>query len=346
MRSLAALVALAAALEASSDDDPVVAQARRQQCPDTTIPMPCPDRTTPIFALHIPKTGGRSLWTLAERASGQALCEWAPMRFAHYKQSLAYAKNKRRKRNVPPDFGDPDLFEGLVARRAAGLRAAPCLTTYEAGWRATRAFGAAVPAVATMVREPTSWRLSVVDHGRERGRHGGADALLAAGCLAKRGDACGPAAGAPLLLSLTAPTQPLLLTSDGRLPAPDAPSAWTASSLAEAKAHLAASVFGVVDYFPESACLFAYQFGTFGSGAYDAKTCACPRGSRNRWASKARAENVSAAALRALGSLQRGADADFYAYALSLFFDRARAFERATGTRLLCDDDDAHWGDS
>ena len=82
------LVALAAALEASSDDDPVVAQARRQQCPDTTIPMPCPDRTTPIFALHIPKTGGRSLWTLAERASGQALCEWAPMRFAHYKQSL------------------------------------------------------------------------------------------------------------------------------------------------------------------------------------------------------------------------------------------------------------------
>ena len=57
---------------------------------------------------------------------------------------------------------------------------------------------------------------------------------------------------------------------------------------------------------------------------------------------KYRAENVSAAALRALGSLQRGADADFYAYALSLFFDRARAFERATGTRLLCDDDDAH----
>ena len=331
----------------------IVAQSLRWQCSGAAVAMPCPQAAkAPIFALHIPKTGGRSLWTAGEKASGQALCDWAPMRFSHYKQSIAYS-GRRDRRSVPPDFGNTSLFAEVVASRIGDLAKNPCLTTYEAPWGAVAAFGPATPVVMTMVREPTAWRLSVVEHGHERGRHGDADALFDLGCFRRSRHPCDLFKRTPLLLTTIVPTVPLLLSNHGREATWARFSQWPDGgggpwvpdvSLAEAKRHLAASVFGVTEYFEESTCLFAYQFGTYGKSKspYSEATCDCRRRAKttgkNRFASRAHAGNVSKRTLDALEVLARGAEAEFHAYALDLFFGRVRAFERATGTRLVCDD--------
>ena len=72
--------------DASNDIDPATAAliqlAKRVQCPNTDVPMPCPNQTQPgpAFGMHIPKTGGRSMYGLVEQLSGQDLCKWAPLR--------------------------------------------------------------------------------------------------------------------------------------------------------------------------------------------------------------------------------------------------------------------------
>ncbi|KAH8059126.1 rhamnosyl transferase [Aureococcus anophagefferens] len=288
--------------------DRVAALAAATQCAAAAdVPMPCPDpKATPLFAVHVPKTGGRALWTAVERASGQHLCDWAPMRFGHYRSSLGFdAKTSTRSPKGPPDFGDAARFEAAVAGRARDLRKKPCLTTYETSFRSVRAFGDATPAVVTMVREPTAWRRSVVAHGAERGRHGDLDALFAAGCLGA--DSCDLYADAHYLLyGIRRPTQALLLSAEGDYPAVGAPE--PAGSLAEARAHLDGAVFGLTDHFALSECLFQFQF----RGKLAKKDCDC-------------------------GTGRAGDDADYCAYAEALFFSRVRVAENATGVRLVCD---------
>ena len=318
--------------------DRVAALAAATQCAAAAdVPMPCPDpKATPLFAVHVPKTGGRALWTAVERASGQHLCDWAPMRFGHYRSSLGFdAKTSTRSPKGPPDFGDPPRFEAAVAGRARDLRKKPCLTTYETSFRSVRAFGDATPAVVTMVREPTAWRRSVVAHGAERGRHGDLDALFAAGCLGA--DSCDLYADAHYLLyGIRRPTQALLLSAEGDYPAVGAPE--PAGSLAEARAHLDGAVFGLTDHFALSECLFQFQF----RGKLAKKDCDCGTGrvfgsDARTYASAPDAKNASDAALAALDALKAGDDADYYAYAEALFFSRVRVAENATGVRLVCD---------
>ena len=318
--------------------DRVAALAAATQCAAAAdVPMPCPDpKATPLFAVHVPKTGGRALWTAVERASGQHLCDWAPMRFGHYRSSLGFdAKTSKRSKSGPPDFGDAARFEAAVAGRERDLRKKPCLTTYETSFRSVRAFGDATPAVVTMVREPTAWRRSVVAHGAERGRHGDLDALFAAGCLGA--DSCDLYADAHYLLyGIRRPTQALLLSAEGDYPAVGAPE--PAGSLAEARAHLDGAVFGLTDHFALSECLFQFQF----RGKLTKKDCDCGTGrvfgsDAQTYASAPDAKNASDAALAALDALKAGDDADYYAYAEALFFSRVRVAERATGVRLVCD---------
>ncbi|KAH8072902.1 rhamnosyl transferase [Aureococcus anophagefferens] len=318
--------------------DRVAALAAATQCAAAAdVPMPCPDpKATPLFAVHVPKTGGRALWTAVERASGQHLCDWAPMRFGHYRSSLGFdAKTSTRSPKGPPDFGDAARFEAAVAGRARDLRKKPCLTTYETSFRSVRAFGDATPAVVTMVREPTAWRRSVVAHGAERGRHGDLDALFAAGCLGA--DSCDLYADAHYLLyGIRRPTQALLLSAEGDYPAVGAPE--PAGSLAEARAHLDGAVFGLTDHFALSECLFQFQF----RGKLAKKDCDCGTGrvfgsDARTYASAPDAKNASDAALAALDALKAGDDADYYAYAEALFFSRVRVAENATGVRLVCD---------
>ncbi|KAH8069782.1 rhamnosyl transferase [Aureococcus anophagefferens] len=314
--------------------DRVAALAAATQCAAAAdVPMPCPDpKATPLFAVHVPKTGGRGLWTAVERASGQHLCDWAPMRFGHYRSSLGFdAKTSTRSPKGPPDFGDAARFEAAVAGRARDLRKKPCLTTYETSFRSVRAFGDATPAVVTMVREPTAWRRSVVAHGAERGRHGDLDALFAAGCLGA--DSCDLYADAHYLLyGIRRPTQALLLSAEGDYPAVGAPE--PAGSLAEARAHLDGAVFGLTDHFALSECLFQFQF----RGKLAKKDCDC--GTGRVFGSDARtyasAPDAKRSALAALDALKAGDDAD-YAYAEALFFSRVRVAENATGVRLVCD---------
>ena len=346
-----AVMRCVATLDIEVASERIVAQSQKWQCNGVTVAMPCPQAAmAPIFALHIPKTGGRSLWPAIESASGQALCIYAPMRFSQYKQSIAYS-GPRDKRVVPPDFGNTSRFAELVAGRIGDLAKKPCLTTYEAPWGAVAAFGSATPVVVTMVRAPTAWRLSVVEHGHERGRHGDADVLFDLGCFRRSRRPCDLFKRTPLLLLMTVPTVPLLLSNYGRRPSWGSFSQWPDGgggpwvpgvSLAEAKRHLTASVFGFTEYFEESTCLFAYQFGTYGQDPYSEATCDCRHRANttgnHMFASRAHTGSVSKRTLDALEALARGAEAEFHAYALDLFFGRVRAFERATGTRLICDD--------
>ena len=186
-----------------------------------------------------------------------------------------------------------------------------------------RAFGLATPILATMVREPTAWRLSVIAHGVERGRHGGADALLRSGCL---GDAARCGDDRTLAL-IHGPTQPRQLA------------ARRDDVVADASKTLEAAVFGLTERFEASACLFRFQFGRPVPAAdCDCRTAPPPPAAPAGWAARAGGKNASRAALDALAALGAGVDAAFHAKAARLFAARARVAEAHTGVRLLCDD--------
>jgi len=256
--------------ESSSSGAPLGAAealAKRLQCPrarELDVPMPCPNKTRhPVFHMHIAKTGGRSVYQVGAKLVGLPPCRWNP----HYHS-----------------WGASDQFIRDAAAHREDMAREPCFATYEVGWRAVDyGFGPDVPPIVlTMLREPHSWVVSAIEHDRlEKGRNQGIDDIVRRGCLfdwlikrEKRPEGC---VGYDYLSFVPAKflswpkSGPYLSMSEEDIAAASHGwKEWTPGRgdgggppgiVATAKAHLDACVFGFVEYFTASRCLWSFQFG-------------------------------------------------------------------------------------
>ena len=321
------------------------------QCPLARIagvPMPCPNKShgAPVFHMHIGKTGGRSVYTFAPALVGQSGCGWNQANLS---------------------WGRPEHFVRTVREHRAELEARPCFTTYEVGWRAVdEGFGPSVPPIVlTTLREPLSWVVSAIEHDKiEKRRNKGVDDVVQRGCLFDsskgeiRPDGCFGYDYMNFVLSsfLTEKATGRFRDVLGHIGgtagyhsamdnAPNGP-----RRLQTAKVHLDASVFGLIEHFRATKCLWAFQFGH----RISRERCDCrARQSRRRLFSDATLNNGRSDAvhvgarkmtretikLHSLEALRRVTESPFgalYAHALSLFLERAEIVEAATSIKLVC----------
>jgi len=307
--------------------------AKQLQCPHTTVPMPCPNQTQsgPAFAMHIPKTGGRTMTEMAQRISGQSLCEWAPLR-------------GRKNHNPPPgidlkkDYGNRTLFTEVVRERRRALQREPCFSTFEIGWEVVvDGFGPEVPPLLfTMLRHPVSWAISAVMHDKEHGRNDGIDDMYQRGCLEFEK----PCAHEPFSKDYIKGSYARLVDGDW---------VYGGESLEIAKQHLRAVTFGITEYFLASECLWRYQFGR----PVEHNMCDChavaaalERSGKDKGAQEGQVHKgsmqrsnvtISQDAMLALQKLESGTAGMVYAYALELFFERIAVAEEATGMTFICE---------
>lgn len=314
------------------------------QCPSSPVPMPCPNRSTavPIHHVHFPKMAGRSVAVLAPKLLGQPMCNWAPFRASLPKS----AGGSERPREA--DFGNSSRFLQLVQSHRADLRRRPCFTTYEMGpepgtWEklVAEGFGRdAPPLMLMMLREPRKWTSSAIQHGFDRGQNGGPNELYELGCLRPHDEQNRVKCRS---YDYTRPAAALL------------PGGAKAGGFVEGRAKLDASLFGLVEHFAASTCLWKFQTG----GTLEPLECDCRRQRQGRPDGDEEAEASpsersgggapqigrahaqmpppTAATERALAMIDYGDYSKLYAYARHLFAERVRVVERATGVRLLCE---------
>jgi len=120
-------------------------------------------------------------------------------------------------------------------------------------------------------------------------------------------------------------------------------------SLALAKQHLRASIFGITEYFLASECLWRYQFGrpvehsvcdchaVAAALERQGKSKSAQEGAVHRGSMLRSNVTVSQDALLALQKLETGTAGMVYAYALELFFQRIKVAEEATGMKFICE---------
>ena len=336
----------------TTSDGAVEMLAARLQCPVARIagiPMPCPNRShgAPVFHMHIGKTGGRTVYTFAPTLVGQANCDWNQANMS---------------------WGRPEYFVRTVRENRAELASRPCFTTYEVGWRAVdEGFGPTPPIVLTMLREPLSWLVSAIEHDKlEKRRNKGIDDVVRRGCIFDgfagevRPEGCLGYDYMNFVVSnfLTlkgvgrfqdAPYQGRRLTNGF-------PKRQWARRLETAKAHLDSSVFGLVEHFHATKCLWAFQFGHHVSP----QKCDCrirqhtpdhhdggkgaDLGGRSGslvhiGIRKGTRETIDLRTLQSLRRVTEGPLGACYAYALSLFLERVKIMQASTSIKVLCDFD-------
>ena len=72
--------------------------ARSSQCPGATVPMPCPNLTSaaaPVFVLHVPKAGGRTLTHVGSELTRPIL---KPCSFSWGNENRGFPRFRRRQR--------------------------------------------------------------------------------------------------------------------------------------------------------------------------------------------------------------------------------------------------------
>jgi hypothetical protein len=330
MRRRIALIAAARAAAATcitnttnaTADARVYALSRKFQCPDVDVddvPMACAWTTAwqrRVFHLHMSKMAGREVLARAPAAIDVQKCPGeAP--------------------------GSLATFRGLVRPPVA-----PCFYSYETTWdQAVAAYASRPPPlVVTMIREPIAWAFSKITHKKNRR----VQSTVAAGCIEAPVDSreCAKINFARFALE--------------HLGSPLGPTCDAPAQAALARQRLDASIVGLVEELDASLCLWEYQFGHHRANATDyARRCDC-RGDARRASAAASAaalrgnaplgiaggpkhagkydEPVSLRAVLRIEAALRP-HARLYDYAAGLFRRRADAVKRATGVRLLCDDD-------
>ena len=110
--------------------------------------------------MHIPKTGGRTMINLAYHISGRPFCKFAPLRSGIIEsESLTLSRHG-------VDYGNKNSFLKLLKSKQGQIELAnaSCFSTYEGGWDLLGGFGATSPLIVTMLRHPTSWAISAINH--------------------------------------------------------------------------------------------------------------------------------------------------------------------------------------
>ena len=246
--------------------------AQRMQCPLAKaygIPMPCPNRShgAPVFHLHIGKTAGRTVYSIAPDIVGLQNCQWNQANLS---------------------WGRPEHFVRTVREHRVELAARPCFTTYEVGWRAVdEGFGPLVPPlVLTTLRDPLSWVVSAIEHDKlEKRRNKGIDDVVRRGCLFDTSIGENRPAGCLGYDYMNFVVSRLISEKAvGRFQ--DAPkteyglvqhrpnywrqkhyagahknAAANIGRIAIAKVHLDTAIFGLVEHFRATKCLWKFQFG-------------------------------------------------------------------------------------
>ncbi len=120
--------------------------ARSSQCPGATVPMPCPNLTSaaaPVFVLHVPKAGGRTLTHVGSELTRPIL---KPCSFSWGNENRGFPSFRKRQRiryggtqGVFRDWGDEEGFTSLVQGHRADVGAKPCFASYEGSWRVVSA---------------------------------------------------------------------------------------------------------------------------------------------------------------------------------------------------------------
>ena len=333
MRWLVALIAAAARAAAATcitnttnatADERVYALSRKFQCPDVdvdAVPMACAWTTAwqrRVFHLHMSKMAGREVLARAPAAIDVRAC--------------------------------PGEAPGALATFRGHVRppAAPCFYSYETTWdNAVAAYASRPPPlVVTMIREPIAWAFSKITHKKSRK----VEPTVAAGCIE-----------APSTPRLECAKINFARFALEHLGSPLGAECDAPAQAALARQRLDASVVGLVEDLDASLCLWEYQFGHHRANATDyARRCDC-RGATRRAAAAASAaalrgnahvvgitggpkhagkydEKVSLRAVLRIEAALRP-HARLYDYAAGLFRRRADVVARATGVRLLCDDD-------
>ena len=330
MRRRVALIAAARAVAATcitnttnaTADERVYALSRKFQCPDVDVddvPMACAWTTAwqrRVFHLHLSKMAGREVLARAPAAIDVQKCPG----------------------EVP---GSPATFRGHVRPPVA-----PCFYSYETTWdNAVAAYASRPPPlVVTMIREPIAWAFSKITHKKNRR----VQSTVAAGCI----EAPSP--------SIECAKINFARFALEHLGSPLGPECDAVAQATLARQRLDASIVGLVEELDASLCLWEYQFGHHRANATDyARRCDC-RGDARRASAAASAaalrgnaplgiaggpkhagkydEPVSLRAVLRIEAALRP-HARLYDYAAGLFRRRADAVKRATGVRLLCDDD-------
>ena len=309
-------------------------QSTALQCPKSPVPMVCtkPNRL-PIFHMHFAKMAGRSVVMDGPQFLGQRVCHWAPAR-------SEYHLNKTGR--VGKDYGDSYAFKAAVHAHGAELKHTPCLTTFEMGWHEaiSNTFRPAniTPLVVLMLREPHSWALSAIEHDYRLHRHKGIDDLVQRGCFSP-GNQSKPATCPVGYDYRRSKIQNLFddvtdaVGKDGQ-------------RFERARIRLDSSIFGLVNEFEVSMCLWAFQMGTLSrSNPSLLQRCDCRSresvvsskvGHSSSHLTAELLHDASPAALAVLRRMVYPVDTDLFVYGTALFVQRVRFAERELSIQLLC----------
>ena len=273
----------------------------------------------PIFLLHLAKMAGRSMVTSSPSFTGQHLCAWTSARPEYLVKMVG---------RPSLDYGSSVAFAAAVKAHAHGLIEQPCMTTFEISWNSAMesVFGPAgvTPLVFTMLRDPRSWVVSAIEHDMHVHRHSGLDDLYRRGCFSS----CNKSG-----YDYTKST--LLMLNGGS----------ARNDTHTAQRRLEGMIFGLVDEFESSMCLWAFQMGRFNS-FYRSK-CDCTArqslaksdkhiGHHSAKTTSALFQHASQQAVAALNNISFTPDYEVYDYGTNLFFERIRVAERRLGMRLIC----------
>lgn len=303
----------------STEGDLTLQLAASLQCQHAWVPLPCPNSTRrwPVFHMHLAKMAGRSVFhTFSQKF--QPWCSWMH-------KASSYGDRSQRSN-----------FAAQVRAHGGELRRKPCFTSYEAGWDAVvrNAYETVdtAPLVVTMLRNPPDWTISTVEHDRQKKRHSGMDDLFERGCLnvsKKRPSSC-------VGYDYTGVIPQRFLTGSNDHS--------SRRAFEIGRRRLDASIFGLVEAFSASVCLWKFQFAKpLG------RSCDCRQNSSasfppaiGKRGSRARdnlLRNASTAALYALQRMDYGTYGKLYSYGVALFLQRLQIAERALGMKLLCRDE-------
>ena len=278
--------------------------------------MPCArTNSAPIFHLHMPKMGGREVVVLAPPYLGQQLCRWAPARPEYHVDLTGRAGL---------DFGSHTAFRQAVKLHGQELANHPCFTTFEMSWSeaVVNVFAPAslTPLLVTTIRDPYSWLLSKLEHDGIRGRHNGLDDLLHRGEL-----------------------RHYMPSAMAWLYEPATSLAMATSPFEVGRRRLDGMIFGLLNEFGASMCLWAFQMG---HAMATQPKCDCRTEEASAFhhiVGKSAAgykawllQNASKEARQALTNMQYAVDTQLFVYASTLFVQRVRVAERAAGFPLLC----------
>lgn len=267
-----------------------------------------------VFHLHIPKMAGRSLLCLThKKVTGLNPCRFTIPFENHTWDSHAD-------------------FDKAAKKAVEGGGEIPCFMSWESTWTHAdmlRKLRQRTPVVLTVIRDPLLWVISAVHHQAATLQEASEQ-----GCFSHDSSRC------KLYYELRYPAIRELASSCDAM---DHGAAMDHACVAQAKAHLAMSVFGILEHYRESECVMRWQFQ--GLTEELKSQCDCRADEHTKW----QTEKVDNGALQRSGSGEEilipdlikmreafGLAYEVYSFGVNLFHLRAQAMEAQTGIQLFC----------